>query len=124
MQQVSHNTNSNSNNGNNNSSNEETSVPGRNGVYLNGHSADPSQLEDDELGSDEVISFKRLGLTSTNTTTSATTNNNNNNGNSNSASPLNLSVDADDSQPDSSIATFDSKVIYSRIITSYFQASL
>jgi hypothetical protein len=83
-----------------------------------GHNSDPSQLEDDEIGSDEVIrniSFKRLTTTTTTTTTTSTRINNNNNGNgnddrSNSASPLNLSVDADDSQPDSSFGTFDSKV--------------
>ena len=80
--------------------------------FQNGHNSDPLQLDDDDIGSVDLIrniSFKRLGLTTANTSTS-TRLNNNNNGRSNSASPLNLSVDADDSQPDSSIGTFDSKV--------------
>ena len=45
QQQVSHNNNSSSNNNNNSSSNGEISGPSRNDGYLNGHSADPSQLE-------------------------------------------------------------------------------
>ena len=77
---------------------------------INGHNSDPLL----NGSSDEIIrsiSFKRLGLTSTTTTaTSATVNNNNNSSSSNSASPLNLSVEQDDSQPDSSIDTFDTKV--------------
>ena len=76
---------------------------------INGHNSDPLL----NGSSDEIIrniSFKRLGLTSTTTATSATVNNNNNSSSSNSASPLNLSVEQDDSQPDSSIDTFDTKV--------------
>ena len=76
---------------------------------INGHNSDPLI----NGSSDEIIrniSFKRLGLTSTTTATSATVNNNNNSSSSNSASPLNLSVEQDDSQPDSSIDTFDTKV--------------
>ena len=84
----------------------------RRNSFQNGHNSDPSQLEDDDLGSDEAVQrIKPAAKSSAASTAVAEANNDNVDNHSSSSSPLNLSVDADDSQPDSSIGTIDSKVM-------------